>query len=302
MRVVVALGGNALLERSDRPDADVHERHIKAAVNALVPLARSHELVVTHGNGPQVGLLAHESEDDATLRSPFPLEVLVAQTQGMIGYWLLEALDNALPGRRTTAIVTRTVVDGNDSAFGDPQKFIGSLYDERTARLLASKRGWHVRPDGTGWRRVVASPEPRDIVELQEIRALLAENVIVVCGGGGGIPVVREGGGLRGIPAVVDKDLTAALLAERLSAGALLILTDVDAVETGFGTGHARRIARITVSKLRSLTFPPGSMGPKVEAACRFVEATGRTAAIGRLDDAELLLSGKAGTLVVTSD
>lgn len=301
MLVVVALGGNALLERSDRPDADVQERHVKAAVEALVPVARSHELVVTHGNGPQVGLLAHETEDDTTLQSPFPLDVLVAQTQGMIGYWLLEALGNALPGRRTAAVVTRTVVDASDPAFGDPQKFIGSLYDQRTAEALAARRGWEVRPDGSGWRRVVASPDPLDIVELQEVRALLAENVIVVCAGGGGVPVVRERGGFRGVPAVVDKDLTAALLAERLGAGALLILTDVEAVETDFRTDHARRIDQITVSELRSLTFPPGSMGPKVEAVCRFVEATGHIAAIGRLDEAELVLSGSAGTLV-TSD
>lgn len=298
MRVVAALGGNALLRRSERPDADVQEHHAERAVRALGALARDHELVITHGNGPQVGLLAAESEEDPVLGRPYPFDVLVAQTQGMIGYWLVQALGNALPGRRAAAVVTQVLVDAADPAFAEPTKFVGSLYDEDDARRLAGRPGWVVRPDGAGWRRVVASPEPEDVLELGTIVSLLGTGAVVVCAGGGGVPVVRDGHGVRGVEAVVDKDLTAALLAQRIGATFLLILTDVDAVETGFGTPAARRIARASVRELRALAFPAGSMGPKVEAACRFVERTGHPAVIGRLEDAELLFAGKAGTVV----
>jgi carbamate kinase len=217
----------------------------------------------------------------------------------MIGYWLLQALENALPGRGVAAMLTQTVVDAGDPAFGAPTKFVGPLYDEDTARRLAVEHGWEIRQDERGFRRVVPSPEPTDIVELGEIEALLSAGSVVVCAGGGGIPVVREvGGHLRGVEAVVDKDLTAALLAERLGAAGLLILTDVAAVEAGHGTPEARPIARTTVAELRSMSFPAGSMGPKVEAACRFVEATGHRADIGRLADVKRILAGKAGTVV----
>jgi carbamate kinase len=298
-RVVVALGGNALLERSERPDADIQEHHVQAAVEALAPVAADHDLVVTHGNGPQVGVLAAESESDPDLSHPYPFDVVGAQTQGMIGYWLLQALENALPGRGVAAMLTQTVVDAGDPAFGAPTKFVGPLYDEDTARRLAVEHGWEIRQDERGFRRVVPSPEPTDIVELGEIEALLSAGSVVVCAGGGGIPVVREvGGHLRGVEAVVDKDLTAALLAERLGAAGLLILTDVAAVEAGHGTPEARPIARTTVAELRSMSFPAGSMGPKVEAACRFVEATGHRADIGRLADVKRILAGKAGTVV----
>jgi carbamate kinase len=298
MRVVAALGGNALLQRLERPDAEIQEHHAERAVRALATLARDHELVVTHGNGPQVGLLAVESEGDPALERPYPFDVLVAQTQGMIGYWLLQALENALPHRRAAAVVTQVMVDAADPAFAEPTKFVGPVYGADEARRLAARAGWVVHADGAGWRRVVASPEPRDVLELPAIISLLASGAVVVCGGGGGIPVVRDGAGLHGVEAVVDKDLTAALLGERIGATSLLVLTDVDAVETGFGTPEARPIGRTTVRALRALTFPAGSMGPKVEAACRFVERTGGTAAIGRLEDAELLFAGKAGTVV----
>ncbi|MHB1593736.1 MAG: carbamate kinase [Streptosporangiaceae bacterium] len=298
-RLVVALGGNALLERSERPDADIQEHHVLAAVEALSPTARDYDLVITHGNGPQVGMLATESEKDPALSRPFPFDVLGAQTQGMIGYWLLQALENALPGRRIVAILTRTIVAASDPAFGDPHKFVGPLFDEETARRLATERGWDVRADEGGLRRVVPSPEPRDVVELGGIEELLRGGSIVVCAGGGGIPVVRDPSGrLRGVEAVIDKDLTAALLAERLGAEALVILTDVAAVEVYHGTPEARPIGRTTVGELRSLSFPAGSMGPKVEAACRFVERTGHSAHIGQLTDVELMLAARAGTVI----
>jgi carbamate kinase len=303
MRVVIALGGNALLERGESPDSDIQETHVVSAVTALAPLARRHQLLITHGNGPQVGVLALESARDPALSHPYPFDVLGAQTQGMIGYWLIQALHNAVPDQPAGCLICRTVVHPGDPAFTNPTKFVGPVYDEAQARQLAAERGWNVRQDGTAWRRVVPSPEPVGLMELDMIKALAGGGVIVVCAGGGGVPVVRDdGGALRGVEAVVDKDLTAALLARDLAADALVILTDVDAVEDGYGTPQARPIHRTTPQELRARPFPAGSMGPKVEAACRFVEATGKMAAIGRLDDAEALLDGKAGTIVAPAD
>lgn len=299
MRVVAALGGNALLERSERPDADVQQHHVAVAVEALVPVATEHELVVTHGNGPQVGVLANESERDVTLSRPYPFDALGAQTQGMIGYWLLQALENDLPGRRVASVVTQTVVSASDPAFASPSKFVGPVFSAASARDVARERGWTIREDEGGWRRVVPSPAPLEVVELAVVEELLGTGVVVVCAGGGGVPVVRDGlGRLSGVEAVVDKDLTAALLAEALRADALLVLTDVDAVESGHGTPGARPLGRVTVPELRSMSFPAGSMGPKVDAVCRFVEATGGIGAIGRLADASLVLAGKVGTSV----
>jgi carbamate kinase len=299
VRVVAALGGNALLERGEKPDADIQESHIQQAVAALAPLARAHDLVVTHGNGPQVGMLALESARDPALTRPYSLDVLGAQTQGMIGYWLAKALRGAVPGRAAGCLVCQTQVDPDDPAFADPAKFIGPGYQEKEALDLAAKRGWVVRRDGAAWRRVVPSPEPVALLEMPLIQVLLNSGALVVCAGGGGIPVVADASGaLRGVDAVVDKDLTAVLLARAVDADALLLLTDVDAVIDGYGTPDARPIRYATPGELRSRSFPAGSMGPKVEAACRFVEATGRMAAIGRLDAAEALLRRAVGTIV----
>jgi len=299
VRVVAALGGNALLERGEPPDSDVQQAHIARAVRALAPLAGDHELVITHGNGPQVGLLAMESARDTALTRPYPFDVLGAQTQGMIGYWLVQALQNALPGRLAGCLVCRTLVSADDPAFANPVKFVGPVYAEARARQLAAEYGWQVRPDGNAWRRVVPSPEPAELLDLPLISELVRTGAIVVCAGGGGVPVTRDAAGfLRGAEAVVDKDLTAALLGRALHADALLLLTDVDCVQDQYGTQQARPIRLATPSVLRALRFPAGSMGPKVDAACRFVEATGAMAAIGRLDDAEALLYRKAGTIV----
>ena len=296
---MAALGGNALLERGEPPDSDVQQAHIARAVRALAPLAADHELVITHGNGPQVGLLAMESARDTALTRPYPFDVLGAQTQGMIGYWLVQALQNALPGRLAGCLVCRTLVSADDPAFANPVKFVGPVYAEARARQLAAEYGWQVRPDGNAWRRVVPSPEPAELLDLPLISELVRTGAIVVCAGGGGVPVTRDAGGfLRGAEAVVDKDLTAALLGRALHADALLLLTDVDCVQDQYGTQQARPIRLATPSVLRALRFPAGSMGPKVDAACRFVEATGAMAAIGRLDDAEALLYRKAGTIV----
>jgi len=299
MRVVVAVGGNALLERGDVPLAEIQETHIAVAVNALAPLAGQHELVITHGNGPQVGMLANESALDPDLPAPYPLDVLGAESQGMIGYFFLQAFENTLPGRQVVNLLCQTEVAVDDPAFQHPTKFVGPIFTEDEGRKLAALRGWQIRPDGPAWRRVVPSPEPRAIVELPTIRALVDAGAIVICAGGGGIPVVRDRSGrLRGAEAVIDKDLSAALLARDLGADALLILTDVANVETGFGTPEPHPIGRTTPSVLRALPFPAGSMGPKVEAACRFVEATARPAMIGRLEDAADLLRGERGTII----
>ena len=299
MRIVVAVGGNALLERGQKPDAVVQLANAARAVQALAPLAAEHELVVTHGNGPQVGLLALESAADPQLERPYPFDVLGAQTQGMIGYWLLQGLQNALPGRQVAAVINQTLVSAADPAFDAPTKFVGPVYDEATARRLSSERGWSVKPDGRYWRRVVPSPRPQRIVETRVVRLLLTSGAVVVCAGGGGVPVIRnEDGKLQGVEAVVDKDLATEVLAESLEADALLLLTDVPNVVRGFGTPDAEPIDRATPAALRRENFASGSMGPKVEAACRFVEVTGDLAAIGALSDAALMLDGKAGTLV----
>lgn len=302
MRLVVALGGNALLERGETPLAEIQEKHVQVAVDALVPLARDHDLVITHGNGPQVGLLALESATDPALPHPYPFDVLGAETQGMIGYFLLQALENALPGHEVVSLICQTLVGADDPAFDHPTKFVGPVYEREEAERLARRRGWQIRPDGGSWRRVVASPEPHSLVEMATIRTLVANGATVVCAGGGGIPVSRSGDGmLHGVEAVVDKDLTAAMLAHDIDADALLLLTDVPHVETDFGTASARAILRTTPTELRALKFPPGSMGPKIEAACRFVEATGHRAMIGRLQDAAELLEGDRGTIIEPS-
>ncbi|SCG77381.1 carbamate kinase [Micromonospora humi] len=298
MRIVIALGGNALLERGEGPDAAIQRRHVRRAATALAHLATDHQLIVCHGNGPQVGLLAQESENDPALSQPYPLDVLGAQTQGMIGYWLVQELHNA--GAPAVAVLSRTVVDADDSAFATPTKFIGPGYDERRARAIADRRGWRIGRDGERWRRVVASPEPRRIVEMDTLAALAERGGVVVCGGGGGAPVVESRDGrLDGVEAVVDKDLTAALLALRLGAQRLLVLTDVPAVMRDYGTPVASPVRTVDVDTLAGLRFPAGSMAPKVDACVRFVRASGHPAAIGALDDAPAVLAGTSGTTVV---
>jgi len=299
VRIVVALGGNALLKRGEKPDASVQEANVARAVAALAPLAEDHELVITHGNGPQVGVLALQSASDPHLTTPYPFDVLGAQTQGMIGYWLLQSMQNHLPGRQVAAIINQTLVEANDPAFDNPTKFVGEVYTEQEARALATARGWTVKADGAHWRRVVGSPKPQRVVETRLIRLLLNSGAIVVCAGGGGVPVIRnERGQLQGVEAVVDKDLTTSVLAEALEADALLVLTDVPHVMRDFGTPQAEPILRATPAALQRERFPAGSMGPKVDAICRFVEVTGDMAAVGRLEDAVRIINGEAGTIV----
>ena len=297
MRIVVAIGGNALLRRGERPDAAPQRRHVAAAAAALAGIARDHQVAVVHGNGPQVGLLALESGADPTLSEPYPLADLVAESQGLIGLWLQQALLDEGIGDVVT-LVSQTVVDPEDPAFGEPTKFIGQVYDEPTARRLADRHGWTIRADGGGWRRVVASPLPRDVLELPVAAWLLDAGATVVLAGGGGVPVVDRDHRYQSVDAVVDKDRAAALAAERLDADLLLVLTDVEGVIRDFG-GPAEKVLReVSVAELSSMSFPAGSMGPKVEAVCAFTARTGRRSAIGSLDEINGVLAGTAGTQV----
>jgi carbamate kinase len=296
MRAVVALGGNALSRRGEPFDAALQRRRVGDACEILAGLARENELVVTHGNGPQVGVLAVQSASAPEGRRP--LDVLGAETEGMIGYWIEQELGNRLPGRQVATLLTQVEVAADDPAFRSPTKPIGPVHPEAAGRRLAEALGWTLAAEAGGVRRVVASPEPRAILELSAVEILLRAGVVVVCAGGGGIPVVRgDDGSLRGVEAVVDKDLSAALLARSLDAEVLLLLTDVPAVFADWP--EARRPFReVSAPELRRHVFPPGSMGPKVEAACRFVERGGGRAAIGQLEDAAAVLAGSAGTQV----
>ena len=295
--VVVAIGGNALLHRRERPSIANQRANVAGAARVLAVLAEHHGLVVTHGNGPQVGLLARQNEALAGV-DPVPFDVLVAESEGLIGYLLAEELGRQIGPERVVVLLTLAVVDRRDPAFQRPSKPIGAMMTEAEARALVAARGCEVARDGDGWRRVVASPEPLEIVEAAAIRSLAEAGYVVVCAGGGGIPVARDGGVLRGVEAVVDKDLTSALLAAELEADELLILTDVEAVVANWGTPTAAPLRMATVASLRAREWASGSMAPKVEAACRFVEATGRVARIGPLDRAAEVLSGHLGTTV----
>jgi carbamate kinase len=299
MRIVVALGGNALLRRGERPTAAVQRRNVRTAAEALAPVANDHQLVITHGNGPQVGLLALQAAAYEDGR-PYPLDVLGAETEGMIGYMIEQELGNLLPVERPLAtILTMVEVDRDDPAFQNPTKPIGPVFAEEEARALATDRGWAIAPDGDGWRRVVPSPLPKRVFEVRPVRWLLEHNVIVICSGGGGIPTVYDDHRkLHGVEAVIDKDRASALLAEEIGADCLVLASDIDAVYSGWGTPAERRITHASAGDLRHQDFPAGSMGPKVEAACTFVENTGRRATIGALEDIARMVAGEAGTVI----
>ncbi len=297
MRVVAALGGNALVPRGERPTSDVQVANVEIAAAALVPLATAHELVVTHGNGPQIGLLAMQSAAIEGIET-YPLDILNAETDGMIGYLIERELRERLTSKEVATLLTMVVVDPDDPAFADPTKPIGAVYPTERADELRRLHGWALAPDGGGVRRVVASPHPLEIPQLPAIRLLLEAGVIVICGGGGGIPVVLNEFGWSGIEAVVDKDRMSAKMAAELGADALLLLTDAPAVISGFGTEEAQEIRHATPDDFDLSDFDRGSMGPKVEAACWFVRETGGIAGIGHLADAEDILEGRAGTLI----
>ncbi len=308
-RVVVALGGNALIRRGQPGSTDVQRRNLLGAARALVELERlGHELVLTHGNGPQVGFLSIEADAARESVPVPPLDVLVAESEGQIGYLLAQAIaaQLAIEGRaRPIAVVlSQTIVDPDDPAFASPSKPVGPVYEAGRATELAAEHGWTIAPDGAGWRRVVASPRPLEIVEAPAITILADAGVLVIASGGGGIPVARRpGGALVGLEAVVDKDLAAVVLAEAVNADALLLLTDVSAAHLGWGAAEPLPIRRLTLAGatagVEDGTFAAGSMGPKVTAAADFVRRTGGFAAIGALEDAVAVLDGRVGTRIV---
>jgi carbamate kinase len=302
MRVVVALGGNALLRRGEPMTAEAQRGNIRVAAPKLAEVARRHQLVLTHGNGPQVGLLALQSTSFLDTDA-FPLDVLGAQTEGMIGYVLEQELGNLLPVEVPFAtVLTMIEVDPADPAFGDPTKFVGPIYDQADADKLAQDKGWIFKLDGPSWRRVVPSPSPQRIIEIRPIRWLIEHGAVVICAGGGGVPTMFLPGTERtlvGVEAVIDKDLAGELLAREVDADVFVMATDVDGVYLDWGTDDQRRIELATTKSLRGMAFAAGSMQPKVTAAMRFADGTGNRAAIGSLAQIEALVNGDAGTQVV---
>ena len=314
MKLVIALGGNALLRRGQALSATNQLENIQTACTQIARVAADHSLLLTHGNGPQVGLLALQSAAYHAVPT-YPMDVLGAESQGMIGYLLDQELSNLLvperssgkaTERRVATLVTRVEVDPQDPAFSTPTKPIGPVYSQQEAQQLADTRHWAIAPDGGGFRRVVASPRPMQVLNLSSIQVLLDQGTVVIAAGGGGIPVVRQADGhrYRGCEAVIDKDLCAALLARSIGADCLILATDVDAVYLDWGKPEQRALGRTTASALSAhasdaQAFAAGTMGPKVEAALQFVQATGKRVAIGSLADIEALLAGSAGTQIV---
>ena len=302
MRVVVALGGNALLRRGQALTAENQRENVVVAATALAKIvAAGHELIVTHGNGPQVGLLALQGNaykpDEA-----YPLDVLGAETEGMIGYMIEQELGNLLPVEQPLAtLLTMIEVDGDDPAFDDPTKFIGPVYDKAEAEKLAADKGWTIKPDGDKWRRVVPSPLPKRIFQLRPIEWLAEKGTVVICAGGGGIPTMYDSERkLHGVEAVIDKDLASELLARNIGADLFIAATDAEAVFVDWGTPTQRGIKSASPHALAAFDFAAGSMGPKVDAACQFATRTGKVAAIGALADLEGIVAGTHGTTVAT--
>ncbi|MBX9346248.1 carbamate kinase [Chromobacterium piscinae] len=306
MRVVVALGGNALQRRGEAMTADNQRANVKVAAEQLAAVTRlGHNLVMCHGNGPQVGLLG--LQNDAYARhvdekvTPYPLDVLGAQTEGMIGYMVEQELGNVLPFEVPIAtILTQTEVDANDPAFQNPTKFVGPVYSKDEAEKLAADKGWAVKADGQYYRRVVPSPKPKRIFEMRPIKWLIEKGAVVIAAGGGGIPTMYQGDKLVGVEAVIDKDLASALLAREIDADYFVIATDVKSVFVGWGTPEAKAIRQAHPDEMDKLGFAAGSMGPKVEAACEFARLTGKKAVIGALEDIEKIVKGEAGTVIST--
>lgn len=295
--LVVALGGNALLKRGEPLEADIQRKNIELAARTIAQLTRQWRVVLVHGNGPQVGLLALQNSAYANV-TPYPLDILGAESQGMIGYMLQQALKNHLPEREISVLLTQVEVDANDPAFLNPTKYIGPIYDEAQSRALQAEKGWVFKAGGNAFRRVVPSPQPKRIVENDAIRALISRDHLVICNGGGGVPVVEKADGYHGIEAVIDKDLSAALLASQIHADALLILTDADAVYLDWGKPTQRPLAQVTPELLREMQFDAGSMGPKVTACAEFVSHCRGIAGIGSLADGQAILAGEKGTLI----
>ncbi|WP_264407494.1 carbamate kinase [Vibrio owensii] len=293
--IVVAVGGNALLQRGEVMSCENQQKSIAQTASSLAELSKNYRLVIVHGNGPQVGLLSLQNNAYKDC-PPYPFDVLGAETQGMIGYLIQQGLNAAIEDRYTTTILTRIVVDENDPAVADPSKFIGPVYTEEQAKQLAEANHWVVKADGSHWRRVVPSPKPQEILEIKAIKDLLEKEHLIICGGGGGAPVIEKDGAYVGFEAVIDKDMTAALIAEQIGAEHLLILTDGTHVCLNWGTPQEQKLENVTIEQMKQYSFPAGSMGPKVDACCQFVEKTGQSGHIGDLSFALEIIEGKSGT------
>ncbi|ALX93908.1 carbamate kinase [Serratia sp. JSRIV001] len=295
--LVIALGGNALLKRGAVLSAENQYQSIALIADAIGKLAKKYRIAIVHGNGPQVGLLALQNLAYRDV-PPYPLDILVAESQGMIGYMLAQQLGAFHPAQPVSTLLTRVLVDSEDPAYREPSKFIGPVYEPQQQAELEQKYGWSMKLDGKYLRRVVPSPEPKKIVDIEAINLLLAKNHIVICNGGGGVPMVASAQGMIGSEAVIDKDLASALLAEALDADHLVILTDADAVYQHWGTPQQKAIRSATTQELAPMAVADGSMGPKIMAVSRFVQRSGKVAHIGALQDIESVLAGTAGTLI----
>ncbi len=293
--IVVAVGGNALLQRGEVMSCENQQKSIASTAKSLAELSKDYRLVIVHGNGPQVGLLSLQNDAYKDC-PPYPFDVLGAETQGMIGYLIQQGLNVAVNDRSTATVLTRMVVDKNDPAIADPTKFIGPVYGEEEAKQLAEENGWTVKPDGKYWRRVVPSPEPKEVLEIKAIKDLLANDHLIICGGGGGAPVIEKDGAYEGFEAVIDKDMTAALIAEEVGAEHLLILTDGTHVCLNWGEPNEEKLHDVTVAEMQGYNFAAGSMGPKVDACCKFVKSTGNKGHIGDLHYALDVIKGDSGT------
>lgn len=303
MRLVIALGGNALLKRGEPMLCENQRENVFLACRQIAKAYAGNELVVTHGNGPQVGLLA--LQNNAYKKVPmYPLDVIGAESVGMIGYMIQQELVNYVPKTATLAtILTQTQVDPNDPAFQHPTKPVGPVYEKEEAEQLAKQHGWTIAPDNDKWRRVVPSPDPKRIWGLAPLKTLVENGHIVICCGGGGVPTYFDKNGrLVGAEAVIDKDLASSVLAASLDADLFIIATDVDGAYINWGKPDQKKIVQADPKSLREFGFAKGSMGPKVEAACRFVERTGKTAVIGALSEIEKILAGESGTRVVKEE
>ncbi len=300
MLLVIALGGNAILQRNQPLEAHLQRENIRIAAESIARVALKHQVVLTHGNGPQVGLLALMNQAYKEVQA-YPLDALGAQTQGMIGFMFEQELRNYMPGRKVCTVSTQTIVNTDDTAFKNPDKFVGPVYTREEAEVLSeSHTDWTIRQDGNYYRRVVPSPQPKEVLELPSLKHIVGSgDITVICGGGGGIPVTRDAAGkLVGVEAVVDKDRASAVLAEGLNADGLILLTDVSAVETNYGQPDSKKIRSATPDAFEKFPFAAGSMGPKVESVCRFVRSGGKFAAIGALDKAAEIITRDSGTFV----
>tara|TARA_Y100001960_G_C14784189_1_gene890250 strand:- start:35237 stop:36163 length:927 start_codon:yes stop_codon:yes gene_type:complete len=301
MNILIALGGNALLQRGEPLEAETQRINIKKVAEVVNKISEEHNVIITHGNGPQVGLLALQNLNYKETK-PYPLDVLGAESSGMIGYMLIQELSNELGiyDQSVVNVITRTLVDKNDPAFNNPTKFIGPVYNKQESEEMKSKYGWEIKADGEYYRRVVPSPKPKKIIETNVIKELLEKKHIVVCGGGGGVPTIIENEKYKGVEAVIDKDLTSSLLAQELGVDAFIILTDVSCVYENYKQEDQKMIKHFPIFEFDENSYPDGSMLPKIKAAVDFSINNEGFSSIGKLEELEDIINKKSGTIFDT--